>query len=292
MEAIINKHEIRVLGLRRTGNHAIISWILDRQMGSSVHLNDILLQKGLDPYVTLRNRITVCNLPYYRCHDSWTLRRWKSLVKSILGIPESFALQTKDPQVSVDYVRQAKKEYFIYSYEDIYPNDERLQDFEGKYEDFIGPSLKRYEILILRDPYNLFASLIRSNMIEASKGNHEIYVDLYKSYAKQFIEQPATNGSLRRIYLNYNRWFLEPEYRIQIAQNLEFNDSGKPYKRVATMGRGSSFDGLKLDNQAQSMKVLERWKEFQDDIFWQTIFKDADLIELSNKIFGPILLGY
>ncbi|MEL4896323.1 hypothetical protein [Crocosphaera sp. Alani8] len=178
--------------------------------------------------------------------------------------------------------------YFIYSYEDIYPNDERLQYFTEQYQNFIGLSLKRYEILILRDPYNLFASLIKSNMIDPSKEDYKTYINLYKAYAKEFIAAPDFNGGLQRIYLNYNHWFVDPKYRIHIAQNLGFESIGEAYNRVATM-KGSSFDGLNLDHKAQEMKVLERWKEFQDNVFWQTIFQDAELVELSNEIFGEVI---
>ena len=40
------------------------------------------------------------------------------------------------------------------------------------------------------------------------------------------------------------------------------------------------------DGKADKMKVLERWKHFVDNEIYKDIFKDKELVELSNAIFG------
>lgn len=286
---ITNEHEVRVLGLRRTGNHAVIHWILDRQHKTALHLNDVLVHKGLDPYKTLRNRITVANFPYWRCYRGSSVRHFKSLIKTALGIPESFALQVKDDRVIIERLRAAKKEHFVYSYEDLNPDDERLKEFESKHEEFIGVSRNRYEVIILRDAYNLFASLIRSNMI--GDWNYQSYVDLYKAYAHEFVRESEAVCDVKRVYINYNKWFLDSHYRIQIARDLGFQDGGEPYRKVTVMGRGSSFDGRQLNGLAPSMKVMERWKDMKAHPLWQEAVGDVEIQALSDRIFGAVTSG-
>jgi hypothetical protein len=53
-------------------------------------------------------------------------------------------------------------------------------------------------------------------------------------------------------------------------------------------GGGSSFDGTKYDEKAGSMNVLMRWKQIQNMKTYRKLFKDKELIGLSEKIFGHI----
>jgi hypothetical protein len=56
-----------------------------------------------------------------------------------------------------------------------------------------------------------------------------------------------------------------------------------------TNRKGSSFDQCKFDNKAQEMDVLNRWKCYENDKvqFWDVLALNKELMELSNKIFGP-----
>lgn len=42
--------DISCFGLRRSGNHAIINWIIRQSQGNFVHLNDVKLYHNKDPY--------------------------------------------------------------------------------------------------------------------------------------------------------------------------------------------------------------------------------------------------
>lgn len=57
---------------------------------------------------------------------------------------------------------------------------------------------------------------------------------------------------------------------------------------MATTAGGSSFDRLAMQNRANHMKVLERWKAYADDPNYASIFEDQTLVELSSRIFGHI----
>ncbi|EAZ92078.1 hypothetical protein [Crocosphaera chwakensis] len=280
-----NLYEVRVLGIRRSGNHAIISWLIDNYSGRVVHLNDILFQKGQDPYYALRNRITIKGLPYWRCYQDFSQKTLVSLAKSFLNIPEHFSLQIRDKAVNIEYIRQSPKDFLIYSYEDIDPQNSQLDLFEQNYQKYLGESRKRLEILILRDPFNLFASLLESQMMKKNDEEQHKYVELYKAYAREYLEQ-SQSGNIEKIYVNYNQWFLSKQYRIQLAEHLGFTSSGEPYEKVAHQGKGSSFDQLKLQNNATQMKVLERWKSYKNDQFYREIFRDQELKDMTETIYG------
>jgi hypothetical protein len=58
---MINKHEIRVYGIRRSGNHAIISWIFQHFGETVVHLNDIKIARNIDPYKSFSQVLIIRN---------------------------------------------------------------------------------------------------------------------------------------------------------------------------------------------------------------------------------------
>lgn len=282
-----NINEIRVLGIRRSGNHAIISWIIDNYPGRVVHLNDILFEKGQDPYYCLRNRITIKKLPYWRCYPEFSQKTLTSTIKYFINIDEVFTLQIRDKLVNIEYIRRAKKDCLIYSYEDICSGDSRLELFDQKYKDYLGQSQKRLEVLILRDPFNLFASLLQSGMLKRTNEDRHKYIELYKSHSREFLSQ-YQGERIPKIYINYNEWFMNREYRINLAQKLGFETNGENYQKVATQGKGSSFDRLNYRYNATQMKVIERWKNYKNDSFYQEIFQDEELQEISQKIYGNI----
>ncbi|NEQ73290.1 MAG: hypothetical protein F6K23_09540 [Okeania sp. SIO2C9] len=45
-----NAIDISCFGLRRSGNYAVINWIIRQNNGSFVHLNDVKLYSNKDPY--------------------------------------------------------------------------------------------------------------------------------------------------------------------------------------------------------------------------------------------------
>ena len=146
---------------------------------------------------------------------------------------------------------------------------------EANYTDkkYLGNSRKRLEVLILRDPFNLFASLLESQMMKKNYEDKHKYMELYKGYGREYLQQ-SQSKNIHRVYVNYNQWFLSQEYRINLAEKLGFTTSGEPYEKVAHQGKGSSFDELKLKNNATQMKVIERWKNYKNDEFYRGIFMD------------------
>ena len=249
-----NEKELRVIGMSRSGNHAIIQWIMAQARGRVCFLN--CTEGKSNPFLTARPM------------DD--------------GSPYRVNFPEFDPAAE-QRGSFAAKNYLIFSHEDNFLSNACSREFERRHDEFVGPSEHRFDVLILRDPFNLFASRLRS-----MEGQVPIptAVRIWKQHARQFCGE---NRRLRAtpVLINYNRWFLERDYRRRIAERLglTFTDAGR--RDVADCNGGSSFDGRVYHGDAHRMNVLERWKHYEDDQRFRAIF-DEQMIELSERIFGSI----
>jgi hypothetical protein len=250
----VNQHELRLIGLSRSGNHAIINWLISQASGRTCFLN--CAQPQQNPFVTAREAVSgeavICNYaPFDRDRESWG-----------------------------DFSR---KDWLLHSYEDCFLTMVCSKDFERQHDDFVGPSLYRTDVVILRDPYNLFASRLRSSYGGVTALTA---VRIWKQHARQVLNQRKLL-TLNPVAILYNRWVTDPAYRRDIATQLrlEFTDAG--VERVPLTGGGSSFDGLRYDGQAQRMSVLSRWQSYVDAPSYRRMF-DEDVHCLANAIFGAL----
>ena len=243
---IVNKKEIRVVGLKRTGNHAIINWLRQQHSGKVWHLNNIVAGKN----------------PYHWLYSHYPK---EALKQEALG---NFTV----------------KDCLIYSYEDY--SLERVTDpkFENLHDLYLGKSSIRYDLILLRDPFNLMASRLKKNYIAVKDPNYTV-THLWIDYAKEFIGETNYLNNYK-ICINYNRWFVDVEYRKELASALVMDFSDKGIERVKSEGGGSSFDGEKLNGKASQMDVLNRYKVFEDDPEYQKLVDNEELIQYSRKIFG------
>lgn len=250
---IINHKEIRVIGLKRSGNHAIINWI-SKQHGENVtHLND--LQVKANPYRSL-----------YEYHRTEKLRQ------EALG-------------------NFTEKELLIYSYEDQLLEDIVHPSFENKHDLYLGKSAKRYDVLILRDPFNCFASRVKMYINLNQDKKKEILitnesVKLWLNHAKEFLGE--TQFLNNKICVNYNLWCADIDYRRKLAEELGLEFTDAEFEQVRSYGGGSSFEGMNLSGQASKMKLTERWKLMLDNPDFVKLICDPELIKYSNKIFGEM----
>lgn len=266
---LVNQREVRVLGLQRTGNHAVINWIYRQTPEFKCYLN--FVEIGANPFATFQKR--------------GTIREFEPEFHSRINTITARMGWLKD------------KETLIYSYE-----DESLADafanprFERSRRRWLGDSAARYDVLILRDPYNLFASRLKKER-DFRRNRYSLHcpqerralINLWKSYAKEFLGDSSVIATENKVPISYNRWFTDREYRRRLAERLglEFTDDGA--SQVLPIGGGSSFDRIEKNAEASKMKVLERWRHFQDDPVFTSIFKnDDELTSLSQRIFGDI----
>ncbi|ACK67825.1 conserved hypothetical protein [Rippkaea orientalis PCC 8801] len=252
--SVVNQKEIRVIGLRRTGNHAIIQWLAQQQSGIIWTLNNLPVNEN----------------PYRHRYEYPEKSDPPSLVQSLRT--EAWGNFTP-------------KDCIIYSYEDYSLEKVVSEQFEAKHDLYLGPSLERYDVLILRDPFNLFASRLKSEKIPV-KHQGKTMADLWIEYAKEFLNETQYLKDNRKICINYNKWFCEEEYRREIAHQLELNFSNKGVNTVSHYGGGSSFDSKQFQGKANKMKVLERWQNFIDNPSYHKLISNKELIDYSERIFG------
>lgn len=186
------------------------------------------------------------------------------------------------------------KSCLLYNYEDRNLEDVFNPEFESIKPAFIGDSKELHNVIIVRDPYNQFASrlkwLFKLHSPEIPHLIHPVakkmLVERWKQYAREYLGW--TNIVPNKVVISYNQWFIDEDYRRSISKqlNLEFNDR---FKNKLSMQGKSSFDEFKYENKANEMKVLERWKAFQNNYIFTELIADEELRVLSDKIFGPIV---
>ena len=85
----------------------------------------------------------------------------------------------------------------------------------------------------------------------------------------------------------YDKWFSSKKYREEISEKLDLKHTDKRLNIVMKIGIGrswgSSFDQMKKKNEAQSMDVLNRWVEVENDERFQKLQKDKELLEIAKE---------
>src|SRR5689334_6655683 len=131
-----NELELRVCGIQRSGNHAIISWIIEQFHGKPACFLNNVKHGDYDPYLVAPQR----------------------QASGMDGVP---AAQRQE----------VPKALLVYSYEDdakrLKPGATSLLEgafsleFEARREEYLGTSARRLDVLIIRDPANNFASRLK-----------------------------------------------------------------------------------------------------------------------------------
>ncbi|EKV32653.1 hypothetical protein C882_2732 [Caenispirillum salinarum AK4] len=253
----MNRTEIRLSGMSRSGNHAIIDWIMRQADGRVCFLN---CAEGKTN-------------PFESCRPLSDGRPWRASW-------ENFDLDAEAGG------RLSPKDLLLHSYEDSYNAHAFSRVFEDRHDAWVGPSGRRLDVVILRDPFNLFASrrAMGADLPRATAAR------MWKQHARTALKALNTRprkGSRRHpLPILYNRWASERAYRAEIAARLglSFTDAG--IETVAACNGGSSFDGLAYDGRAGAMRVTERWRAYADDTEYLSLF-DAEMVDLSRQLFGP-----
>lgn len=204
------------------------------------------------------------------------------------------------------------KDSFIYSFEEV------DLSFFDKYNFLNLQEAKGFKnifaVCVLRDPFNWIASMLKH--ADNSPFGYHILPDkprLIKHAIENLDEdipnnvggaQPSRIAQLKSqirqalgkedhqikscptVFISFNDWFQSQEYRKSISSSLGLQFSDKTLNKVSSNGNGgSSFDKTSYQNDAQSMKVLDRWKLFKEDDRFKRLL-DQELIDLSREYFN------
>ena len=253
----VNQTEYRIAAMQRSGHHGVINWIGGQCPGTALFLNDA--SPNTNPYAT-----------------ATILSKFENGANTRL---ERTLLEPHTPRSCL-----------IYNYEDR-PLDRIFTDFfEAHHDGWLGVSGSRTDIIVLRDPFNTFASRMSAGWMRYSlhdESQRAFVIEMWKSYAREALQQ-STSMRHRALIIRFNQWACDRSYRQELAATLglAFTDAG--FGKVSSEYGGSSFDGTRYDGRAQQMQLTERWKKYADDPVFQSIFRDRELFELSELIFGRI----
>jgi hypothetical protein len=147
----------------------------------------------------------------------------------------------------------------------------------------IRPS--RQAVLMLRDPFNTFASRLRNirnhraNDIYGIAKVNRISPSLWKEYAREFLHPRYLPHAVR---LNFNVWYASASYRRYISEQLgwTFTDQGFGSSSGWNFSCGSSFG----DRDPKNLDLFNRWQAYRDDAEFLG-YCDDEIRQLSLEIF-------
>ncbi len=238
-------------GLKRSGNHALVSWLT--ATAPFVFYNNIIPMEHV-----LKGTAEIPDAPVpFR---SWLAKHGKLKFWGKITIRFKYVLTS-------------------------------LEDHEMTFRPFSKLPARSRNLLILRDPYNLFASRIRKASLVPSLAYgrepgpmFDRNIALWKAHAREFLGDTHHLANKTTIY--YNAWFLSEAYRRKLCAELglPFSDAG--LTRVSKIGGGSSFDGTQFDQDARKMDVLNRTGHLNDkelELF-KIVQADPEIADLHRRV--------
>lgn len=251
--------EIRFVGLRRSGTHAVQNWLISLFDGPVCYLND----------VTGKGNI----LPNQPCDDLPAVR-----------VPGK-AARLDEPKCLLLYAMEDRRLQF-------------LRDFRFAYPAESERPKRMIDVLLLRDPYNTIASRLKigrdrpgngffRNMFMRKPDGTAFFPQLWKNYAREYLGEFDCLRN-EKLCVNFNRWKAERAYRDEVCRRLGGGDRSNEAaaREVPGWGFGSSFDATKYHGKADEMDLDNRWRVFADDPEFRELTDDAEMRELSERIFG------
>ena len=217
-------------GIGRSGNHAIGSWILPQ----------------IKPFLQMdsMNKEYSFSYNYYK--------EIKEQVASGHMEVQSYDWDTVDQLEGINYEGNHRWRPFTDQHNLlIHVESIELKHAGEEIEEYRKAGVDFKIILLLRNPFNNFASLWHSDPSQVT-----IKGDLWKQIAREFLDY--TNYLGDKVFCIYDLWFTSEEYRKKMSKELdvEWDDTGL---NTITRHGGSHFEGEKA---GQDLNVLERWKNY------------------------------
>ena len=249
----VNASEFRVIGMSRSGNHCVIDWLLRQAPGRYCFLN--CAEGKSNPFVTAR------------------------------ALEERRNLRTNISGFSVERERRgafSRKDWLVHSYEDAFLGHALSPWFEERHDRLVGASGHRTDLLLLRDPFNLFASRRRAGIGLSAHTTRRVWMQHARAFA-----DGSPHLRHRTVRVSYNSFVTSPAYRAGIARALGLPGHDCGLRTVSRCAGGSSFDGLRLDGRADEMSVTDRWRHCIDEPDYRALF-DPELVALARKTFPDL----
>jgi hypothetical protein len=314
------EEDVFVIGLRRSGIHAVLSWLLPHFPGVLRLINDAAFDpEGADPlaahlqrYYAVRNGqaselmlhqdtdtlvhqflranavpFAAACPPWFRPLASSALRKFKRFQKPVSLWPRAIPYPA-------DPLRVADRNVFVV--ENITPREFAAiypRWHERNYAPFLAraglrPPVRRRFVIMVREPWNQLSSILKNPPLEPPRPlPPEEFLGKWRDYAEEFAGRTGFLDELGGVLrVNYSRWFRDGAYRAELAGRLgvELTDFG--LEVVPDFGGGSSFEGKRMSGRAQQMNVGERWKANAEHPLMRSLLADEAVRDLCAEIFG------
>jgi hypothetical protein len=141
--------------------------------------------------------------------------------------------------------------------------------------------------LVLRDPYNLFASRLRK-WPERFADDDAISAQtaLYAEHARLVQQAEPIWRDAPLVPILYNDLIRDPATRSRVAEALGIRDGDRGLETVPVYGHGSSFDGTDRQVAAMRNQVFTRWREMETDPTFQEVIANRNLQQIGETLFG------
>lgn len=252
------QHYYFVLGLRRSGNHVLVSWIISN-FKKVLFVNDV-------------NRTPILD------EKSHTKEFWDHLIaREHNKFPNSLNGNLLSRKEVLD--KSVKPDCLIFSME-----DKRVENFLHVVSHFkISTKASHKKIIVLRDPLNCFASRLQASAV-LPKGHHEIKNFKVDEYTVKLWKEYDADSEC--IHFNYNT-FLLGDYHQYKNLGLQGPPSKNVLEGVPDFGRGSSFDQGHKKTKVGTNKYFTRYKTFvRQSPILRSLLKDKHVMARLQTDYG------
>jgi hypothetical protein len=242
---------IEFYGLRRSGNHAILAWLIKNLSTTDSELENLIAPTPELGFISKR-----CGDAYHLndIGTGWSVSNPKYLAGLIDG-----------------YVSAGAKT-IVLSYEDYGPDVSLLHTFPNEFH-FLKDSKK---IVLVRDIVNVLASRYKASTGPIGK---LVAFDVNVNKINAWI----TGAISQEFKIKYEDWLISKEYRDSICEHLNITNRDLT-DHVSSAGGGSSFSGMLKVNKD---KLLNRSKEVDLPEDWNFYLKTVEVIR-ARKTAGYI----
>ena len=315
--------DIFLIGMRRSGIHGVVSWLLPHLQGMTRLINDpvFLPAKGLDPlagqptryYFTHGGRTSEAIMQheapalfeqfvrdtaelYLKSAPSWLSPLAASVMRKYRRHRQAGGALRKPafPFDGSDGIPPVGANLFVL--ENITPREFAEVYPRWKAEDYapwlakhgMSPSRRSVILLLLRDPWNQLASVLKLLPLAPPRPvPPEQFQATWLDYAREMTGATQLLGAHGELVpVLYSRWFAEQPYRAELASKLGVAPTDAGLNLVADFGGGSSFEGRGKTGKAQDMKVSERWRGYENHPLMRELCGNPEVRDLSRRIFG------
>lgn len=263
--SFLTNREIHVIGIQRTGQHAISSWLIG-------HFENVCYKNNMaqdhDRKTTMSHQSLSPPWWYFSpsTKEEWTVDESPSIDLGMDAVILGTEITLKKIGLNPNIPRQKKEICKLANVDEF----SKSQDY----------------VLVIRHPYNHYASILnwhRKKRLQWSTNFSETWIAM----AKEVLGE-TNHVASKKIPILYDEWFVSEDYRKELSKklNLEFSDRRLDVMMKIGVGKkwGSSFDGMQSKESVRSMDVLNRWKQVEDHPSFKEMIENEELIHYANKV--------